>query len=641
MTVDPFEKRPFRTSKSGGTKCTTCEIATECHPAAKCIYPLLCVTINMPSCGYDVTLARVTANTNAVQYDCDLDAFDLSVVCGGYEIDFLLTYEEVYGQPSAVLRSYARNVEVVIPFTEAINSRCPDWTFDLGDGESISVRKYELVSIGWQRCVNSGPDDCTAGRCLPRYLCASIYTVDRPDEPYTTTLSWYSSSTVTLPAECCCQANVMPEILIARVVNYSSGCSCIAPARLGSVFWPPNHEGNQITDGGALIHMRYKVAEASDAFVSGYPFVPEGSPVWVSEGDLGDLAPLCPSPSQTETYLTHLVYGRSLLWCDPSTGGWSSIFETVDITESLNAGSTDYLVPFNRYNPYSTVHSDLTSNILSCNPFAVRVTGITEEDNCFDTEDTPGSGVLELLITEFIGWEGEDPTYPGSRITLYSEVVNAFAPVQTVANDCLPKLHIAGGADTFKGRTDRFSITKVWPAHVFDGCSFEIDSRFLYQTIQRVVIVPQGCEGCTSTSNVVDPYSDVQTNCCPSPIPQTLYATAVDDFDCPCADGTVVVLRYDATEDAWIGEAVFGDSYGCGTCTVNMRLACTELIASVLWQLEWGFGGRIDYIWTPQVPVNDLSFACDPFMWETRSVSSNTCCNPSLAASNFHWVITT
>jgi len=639
MTVDNFERFPIRTAKGGGTKCTTCEITTDCHEAAKCIYPLLCVSFNMPSCGYDITLVNASEYLGSVRYDCDLQAFDLSFLCGSYTVDLYLTYEIVSGNSAAVLRSNFLNIEQAIPFTDAINARCPSWEFDLGNGESVAVRKYELVSIGQQKCINSGPDDCTAGRCLPKRLCADVYTLDDPGTPLHTTLEWYTNDTVTLDSICCCSANQMPTTLIARVVNFSDGCTCIAPKRTATQYYTAEQAGNQITDPGAILHLHHQIAYASDDFVSGYPNVPEGSHVWLSEGILAEtLVPVCPSPDQTTNDYTLDVYARLIVWCD-SSGSWQACFEIVNYTDSTENANTDYVVPFNQSNPYSNVYRITDGVILCCNPFQIKLSGIVETEYCQDTSSNNGTGVLELLVSEFQGWSGPSPIDATKRITIYSERINTAATVQTLASDCLPKLHIQTSLNSFKERTDEFSITRIWPEHVYTSCEFNVASQPPYHNIQRVVIYPESCTGC-ATPIEPDTYGPVSVNCCAEPVPRVLYATSSEDNDCPCAAGTEIILTYDDDEEAWIGSGTFGNASGCGSCTVNMRLGCQDLIGSSIWQLQWGFNGSIDYLWTPQVPVNDPAFTCNPFYWVTRSVSSNTCCNPSFAASLFHWVIT-
>jgi len=640
MADDPFFRKPIRTAKGGGTKCTTCEITTDCNEATKCLFPFLCVSLNMPSCGYEATLLGASQYFGAVSYNCNIQAFDLSFLCGSYLIDLYLTYELVSGTPSAVLRSDQLDLEVSHAFTDDINARCPYWEFDLGNGDVVSVRKYNMVSLGQQKCINSGPDDCTGGRCLPQRLCAEVFTLDDPGVAKRTTLEWYINDTVLVDPECCCNANTMPSVLIARIVNFSDGCTCIAPKRTGTQYYTESQAGNEITDPGSLLHLQHKLAYASDPFVSGYPNIPEGSDIWLSEGVLADsLASLCPSPFQIETPYTIEVYARLVLWCDVTTGTWQACFEIVNYTASVAANNTDYLIPFNEANIYSNVYRISDAKILSCNPFQIKLSGIVETEFCQNTDSDFGTGVLELIVGEFQGWVGSNPIDYTKKITLYSERINTAALVQTLTSDCLPKLHIETTTNTFKGRRDEWSISEIWPEHVFTGCEFAVASQPPHHYIYKVIVYPEKCTGCDEQTEE-DPYGAVTVACCSQPVPRILYATAYEDNDCPCANDVVIVLIYDAQEEAWLGEAVFGFSEGCGTCSVNMRLGCDDLIGSPVWKLQWGFNGNIDHVWVPQVPVSDPAFNCIPFLWETRSVSSNTCCNPSFAASFFHWVIT-
>lgn len=613
MALDPFERRPLRTSKSGGTRCTSCEWTEECAPASKCVYPLICVTMNVPSCGYSVTLLNVLPNLGAVPYDCDLKAFDLSYECGEYVIDMLLYYDLYYGVESAILVSYTLGIEVAVPFTDAVNARCPSFDFDLGNGESISVRKYELVSIGQQKCLNSGPDDCTEGRCLPRYLCADIWTVARPDEPYKTSLSWYTSDLIEIDAHACCSANLMPTVLIARVINFSPGCSCIGPARVGSQYYTAEQAAATITDPGALLHLYHGVAYPGDGFVEGEPQVPVGAHYWRSE-----VTKLCPAPGMVENDYTRESYGVLTIWID-TDGRWQAYFEV--------SGEA----------AYPNFYRITDGKVLCCSPFQLSLDGIIEEDHCQDTSSVSGTGILKIHVGEFQGWVGENPLSEGNRITLYSERVNTASPPQTVASDCIPKLHLQNGGDTFKDRTDRFSISTVWPDHVFDGCQFVINETIGYDNVQAIDIYPRKCTGCDPTPEI-DPYGPVQTGCCPQPIPRVLYATAVQVQDCPCASGTVITLTYDDADEAWLGSGPFGSGSGCGTCTVTMRLSCADLIASVNWRLDWSLSGSGNTAWSPTIPP-DVSFQCGPLLWITRSVSSPTCCNPSIPAPFFYWVI--
>ena len=628
MGLDPFFRHPFRTSKGGGTKCTTCEVVEECNDATKCVFPLICVSASIPGCE-GATLINANPFTGAVQYDCTNHRFDLSLDCNGYEVDLYLTYEAVSGTPSAVLRSTWLGLEESIPFTETENARCP--TFYFG---SVATSPYPAVALGPQMCIDSAPDDCTAGRCVPRVLCLDMYTVDRPDEAYHTELEWYLNDYVQINDACCCNANTFPTMLIARVANYSEGCTCMAPQKQGTAYYTAQQSGWSLVDAGAILHLQHSVAGGGDAFVTGYPYLTEGVDVWVSEGTMGDLVKLCPNEDMTVTEDTREIYGRMMVWCDPADGKFKAAFETVDITGSNEYGNTDYTTPFNLENPFSSVYL-MNAELLACNPFSIKMTGIVEESNCQSNQSVDGTGILEVYVAEFQGWVGPHPIYPEYNITFYSERVNTASPVQTLATDCYPKLHIQGGArETYKDRMDYFSIDAIWPSHVWEGCTFRINELVAYTSVSIIEVYPRSCTGCQAVV-VEDPYI-IQTCCCPGPVPAVLYLSAVQEQYCPCADDVLIELIYDRDEEAWIGTGPFGSS-GC-PCTLTVRLDCQSLISDCIFSLRItpsiGAETFIQYN-----PIEDAVFQCDPFLWITRSTSNDSCCNPSFPASQFHWVI--
>jgi hypothetical protein len=636
MGLDPFFRKPIRTAKGGGTKCTSCEIVDDCTDAGKCILPLICATVDVYGLTDCASPAFINADpaTGAIYYDCQLHGFDLSIQCDVDIIDFLLTYEIHYDVQYAVLRSYYLGLEEMVPFSSYSDARCP--TFDFG---VIATSPYPMVALGQQMCIDSGPDDCTAGRCLPRHLCTDIYTTEQPDIPFKTVLSWYTNDTVTVNDVCCCNANVFPEILIARVVNFSAGCACIAPQRFGSIFFPIEHAGAELQDPGALLHMRHKIAAAGDLFVDGYPFVTEGSNIWVSEGSLvDDLVLLCPvSQFQAINGNTRQLYGRMILWCDAYDGQFKSAFETVDYTGSVAAANSDYQIPYNEYNPFSTVTVMDSVDILACNPFAVRCRGIYEDINCQDLSSADGYGELEIVVNEFQGWIGDDPVNTGGKIIVYTERVNVASAAQTLATDCYLKLHFRNpGEETFKSRGDLYYIDKPWPNPVWDSCTFPLNEFVGYSFITTIDIYPQSCTGCELV--VDDPYGPVVTPCCDVALPRTLYVTSVETFDCPCADGTVFELNYSTASASWIGEGVFGSGGGCGVCTVQFELICRRTTGGHTWYFTVSFNDMFFQTYSPS-DLSNKSFTCDPFLWETRDESNNSCCNPSFAASMFYWVI--
>jgi hypothetical protein len=248
-----------------------------------------------------------------------------------------------------------------------------------------------------------------------------------------------------------------------------------------------------------------------------------------------------------------------------------------------------------------------------------------------------GTGVLEIAISEFQGWVGPNPEpgREGKQITLYTERTNTSSPPQTLAGDCWPKMHLQMDEQvTFKARDDVFWIESQWPEGVWDESEYLLFENSPYSQIQRIVVRPKPCTGCEVV--IDDPYGEVQTDCCGNPLPRTLYVSAVNQNDCPCAEGTELVLVYDDEERSWIGSSQFG-AY-CG-CTVRMKLTCRTVIASGVWDLFIYFNDNLTAFWTQGDP-SDRAFACDPFLWITRSMSNNECCDPAYAASDFYWVIT-
>lgn len=633
MALDSFFRKPFRTAKGGGTKCTTCEIVEPCDASGKCILPLICATIseyNLTDCS-DPIFLYAGGLTDTFRYDCDRHGFDLSVECDYETIDFFITYELIYDEPNAVLRSYALGIEVAVPFTDAINASCPNFDFGV-----LTTRPYPMVSLGPQMCIDSGPDDCTAGRCLPRFLCASITTPETMANPYRTVLEWYTDDSVVIDDICCCNANTFPEMLIARVVNYSSGCTAIAPQRVATIYYPAEHAGANVDDAGALIHLFHHVADQYDSFVTDYPFVPSGAHVWESRqpDNLNDLVQLSPAPGQTVTSDTRTIMGRMILWCDPTDGEFKGAFETVDRTTSY----ADDWGSYDPYNPYSTVTVFDSVSILACNPFSVRCTGIVENLNCQTINNVDGTGNLEIVVSEFTGWVGDDPVNIGGKMTLYSERVATAAFSQTSASDCILKLHI-GGDTSFKGRADFYTIENVWPDPVWlYSTTFRTDIMLRYESISTVTVTPQSCNGCVPQF-VQDPYGPITTPCCSVTVPRTLYITSVADNTCPCADGTVITLSYDDVLESWVGGGPFGQYGGsCPGCEVRFVLTCTGLVGTSVWRLEFYVN---DVIYKYYEPSHGQSFNCSPFVWITEVVSSVTCCKPTGAfPATFHWIIT-
>lgn len=627
---DPFHHYPIRTSKGGGTKCTTCEKRTNCHDCCTCVWPYVCVDYDI-SCSGAFPTATDTY-LDAIPYDCVNDRYDLTVDCYGYPLDIYLKYEKIDGECYATITSESlalTGVDIVtIPFSSGSHCRCPWWDFDLGSSGTISVRPYELVSIGNQRCIDRGPDDCTAGRCLPKKLCAKFFSAAEPMGVYTT-LTWYENDQITV--DCCCNANTLPDTLMARFLNYGPDCSCIAPIREDTIYGPQH--GHEITDPGGIVHLKHRIAGTGDYFVNNYPFVPSGSNVWVSSGAYGDLEQIAPGPTELDPTGTPIIVSRLMTWCGPS--GWNSIVEIINKDMADDSGNTDYTdSPYDSGNLFSNVYMP-TGTILSCNPFHIRLSGIVEGDHCYDDQTGEfGTGNLEIYIQEFIGWKGPHAFVSGTDVTLYSELVPTATEPQASAADCVPKLHIPDqtGAITLKSRWDVYDAFEVWPDPVWRTSEFILDEPI--DTTTRVEIYPRPCAGCEV---IEDPNAvDVQTECCSNRIPKTLHVTGINLNDCSCINAVSFDLVYNASNDTWEGGAAF-----CSTCSVTMKLTCTSLLGSYVWILTWGFDPNIStYVWTPTVPTQDDAFTCEPFYWLTRHESSNTCCDPVMAASSFQWEIT-
>ena len=644
---DDFPKYPIRTSKGGGTKCTTCEKRENCHECCTCVWEYICVTYNI-ECD-EIVILNADINLKAIQWDCESSSYDMSVSCDGYEIDLILKYKKINGKCYASLHSEYYGLtgqsEILLPFTDTSHCRCPTWDFSIDSYNSISVRPYELVSIGNQRCINKGPDDCTGGRCLPKNLCAKVYTAGDPENPLNASLQWYENNEVEVE-DCCCNATVFPDTLVARFVNFSETCNCIAPTKVPTVYWPAKHAGNEISDAGSIIHLKHKVASYYDYYTQHYPFVPIGSNVWESETffeNVDGVTLVCPSfsinscastPGEGNPYFP-IIGVRSILWCDKNDKVWKCAVEIIDIRSSKENSNTDYInKPYSPSNPYSNIYLQ-DVKILSCRPFHVKMENIYEATNCASNSGTKGSGILDFHIQEFVGWIGTHPTDYTRKITLYSEVVKIAAPVQTLDYDCVPKMHVQKpGVYTLKDRNDSFDIDSLWPGSIFEMCSFDFCTDE-YDQITKIEVFPEPCGGCEGLEPE-DPYVvDVQTDCCSNRVPKKLYVTAVEDNDCPCASTVSLELLWNPDGRAGIGSGNF-----CNRCTVSMKLFCGGTTTPI-WQLQWGFEPNPNtFLWTPSVPLQDISFSCDPFLWETRSVSNSICCDSSMAASLFHWIIT-
>lgn len=623
---DPFWDKPIRTSKGGGTKCTTCEVRQKCHECCTCVWPYICVTYNI-NCE-EIIVLNLDPNLRAIKWDCDNQKYDLSFSCGDYVIDMSLTYEKINNICYAKLKSeflgLTNGDEKIIEFSESSNCKCPVWDFYLSDNynELIQIRPYDFVSIGHQRCINKGPEDCTYGRCLPRNLCAKVSSSERPLGQITT-LKWYESNLIEV--DCCCNANFLPEILIARFVTFDSPCEAIAPPKYPTIYsaGAPSH-GHVLDDAGAIIHLRHKVASDYDYYVNNYPFVSDGSHVWESEGvvypfDVEQIVEKSIDGTDLPEDYIPLVYARMIIWCDKTTKEWKSAVEIINATDAQIAGNQDWInTPYQPSNRNTNVHTPPIS-ILSCNPFHLKVGGFMENNYCYDNDGVAGKGLIEIHVQEFVGWVGQHP-YKDRKITLYSEVIRVAAPPQTVY-DCRGKMHISDPSkqETFKSRkNDGYNLSALWPEPVTGGLP---GTQFIvYDPTDRqltaISTYAQPCDGCEQIEPD-DPYAlTVRTDCCPVKIPKKLYVTAVNENACLCADSVLFEINYDPATKIWSGTGDF-----C-YCDITVEMDCTSFTAGYLFRIKYTIGG---------ITNTEYGAECDPFYKRTISVSPVSCCGSTQA----------
>lgn len=634
---DPFWKYPIRTSKGGGTKCTTCEKRENCHDCCTCVWEYICVNYNL-DCN-EIILLNGNPDLKTAQWDCVNHRYDLSIECDGYPIDIYLTYEKFNNECYAVLTSETLDLtgdnRLKILFSDTSHCKCPVWDFSIDYNTSIQIRPYEMVSIGNQRCINKGPDDCTYGRCIPKHLCANVFTAARPNKPFRTRLSWYENDEIEIDG--CCNGNKLPTLLIARFTNFSDDCTCIAPKKSDTVYWPAKHMGNLFTDAGSLIHLKHKVASNYDFYVTNYPNVPQGSNVWESYGyfTLGDgpddLIQLCPNTlCQTETpeepegpYTVPWIYGRMIVWHDDIQKKWKIATEIINITDSLNNGNTDYKdKPYYRDNPYSNVHV-LDTETLACNPFHIKSNQFNEPSHCYDESGnrTDGNSILQIHVQEFIGWVGENPLNRYKKITFYSEVVVIAGPVQSLP-DCTAKLHLQEDElfDSFKSRGDSYQIGREWPGYAYN-------SRFIFtgltgtcknEEIAAIDIFAEPCGGCPEEP-IEDPYApDVRTECCPNRIPKKLTATFVATNNCAAADGDTFEVNYNDNPQNPESKQWYG-TYSGTNCSFCILLECANLTGSYVWRFF------ISYDCINYQLVNATDLVCDPFFFQSQEFSPPAC----------------
>jgi hypothetical protein len=227
---DPFHRHSVRTSKGGGTKCTPCDWRLECHDCCACVPQRVCMTLVIYG---DAPCGSVTG---IVPWNCQdgaAGAYETHIACGEATIDLALSYERGEdGRCYAVLESECLGLvgpyRIWQPFSSYAGCRCPNFDFDLdlsacvyGAGAALlSVRPSDEVSVGWQRCPNRGPNDCTGCRCVCRCLCLQRIDTEHP-EGIASDLCWYEDDYVEV--SCCCRANRLPRILSAIVDNVT-GC---------------------------------------------------------------------------------------------------------------------------------------------------------------------------------------------------------------------------------------------------------------------------------------------------------------------------------------------------------------------------------------------------------------------------------
>jgi hypothetical protein len=103
---------------------------------------------------------------------------------------------------------------------------------------------------------------------------------------------------------------------------------------------------------------------------------------------------------------------------------------------------------------------------------------------------------------------------------------------------------------------------------------------------------------------------NIDTACCPGPMPDVLYAAIIDRANCGCADGVSIALPWNGV--AWVGEGSV-----CGV-TWQVALAC---ISS---SFELGGAGPTGCTLSPQTP--DLGWSCSPINLVFSRVPVNLFC---------------
>lgn len=578
-THDPFERFPIRTSKGGGTKCTTCEIHLPCHDCCTCVPERVCISFDISCEVLEVEHSPLDTPGEAI-WDCAELRYEITATCDGVEFVVWVYYEREDGICYAVLESAFLGAEGAyrprVELTTDSHCRCPSYDFELqrSVGEFIYVRKWDSVAMGNIRCIDRGPDDCFGCRCMPRCLCGTITTAAEP-LGVSFEACWYEDDYHQVA--CCCNGNLFPEVLIARLVSLNDQCHCAVPPYVQATDF--TGQGHTINAPGPIVNLFHDIVSGEHVW--------EGTTLFCAA---------------TNSSITVTLRCTGTEWVG-----------TVEIT---GASGT------NTYEP--------TPEILSCNPFHMRLPSISDDTYCQTAEGNPASGSLfHVDIAEFRGWVGTLPS--GQQISVYFEHVPVADPPQTNTSDCMLKIHMSGAEPhTLKASCDNFTTDLLCLSGF--PISFLIDGEgdeYCDNEASTISFEAKGCRECDV--EVIDPYV-VTTPCCPNPTPRTLYLTGVADNDCPCADTVSLTLEYDDAEEEWSGTGLF-----C-YCSLHVRLFCLEL--SSVWIMVVTIDGDVPPFLFNSGDMETVSFECDPFHWITGSVSHDGCCDTVMAASLFHFEVT-
>lgn len=576
-THDPFEQFPIRTAKGGGTKCTTCEIHLPCHDCCTCVPERVCISFDLDCTVLEVEHSPLDTPGEAI-WDCVYNRYVITAVCDGESFTVWVYYERENGLCYAVLESAFLGAEGAyrprVELTDNSNCRCPNYDFELtrSGTEFIHVRAYDSVAMGNIRCINRGPEDCFGCRCMPRCLCGTITTAAEP-LGVGFEACWYEDDYHQIT--CCCNGNLMPEVLIARIISMNDECGCAV--RKYAQATETTGQGHIINAPGPIVNMFHEIAE--------------GHHQWRG------LTSFCGATNSSI---------EVILRCTPD--GWLG-------TVTITGASGPHI-----YQP--------TPDILSCNPFHLRLPDISDDTYCQPVGGGSASGSLfHVDISEFRGWVGTLPT--GPQIAVYFEHVPVADPPQRSAADCMVKIHMSGAEPhTLKAECDNFTTDLLCLSGF--PINFLIEGQqdeFCDNEAATITFEAKGCREC-ELPPPPDPYF-VITPCCATRVPRTLYLTGVADNDCPCADTVALTLEYDDDAEEWIGDGLF-----CA-CSMSVRLFCLEL--SAVWTMIVTIDG-VDFAFNAAEPGG--SHTCEPFHWLTKVVSNDSCCDSVMAASQFHFEVT-